>query len=115
MFCFEPVFCYNEAKAAFFLLHGSNFGILVLNVFALFIQFFCYNELFSAALVHYGSKSGIEEIWRNTCQQEKSEDRWAGSFGGRSVLSFILLAPKKRKEIVLRAITTNRLEKCIQP
>jgi hypothetical protein len=48
----RTLFCYNEAKAGFFLLLGSNFGILVRNVFAPFIQFFCYNEPFSAALVH---------------------------------------------------------------
>jgi hypothetical protein len=51
----QTVFCcigtFIEAKAGLYLLHGSNFGILVRNVFASFINFFCYNELFSAALV----------------------------------------------------------------
>jgi hypothetical protein len=55
-------FATTKQKWGFFLLHGSNFEILVRNIFAPFIQFFCYDEPFSAALVHYRSKSGIEGV-----------------------------------------------------
>jgi hypothetical protein len=50
LFCFEPFFVTMKQKWSFFLFHGSNFGILVRNIFAPFIQFFCYNEPFFASM-----------------------------------------------------------------
>jgi hypothetical protein len=49
------------------------------NVFASFINFFATTNRFLLHWYVYRSKNGIEEVWRDTCQHEKTEDRSDGS------------------------------------